>query len=995
MIFNPKTGRKIKKESQIYNKLIREGFVEDGGTLKPPDNSLQQYVYSIGEKIYVKKNKKLYNTIIKDYNVVTESGMEIFKPKITDFVFGLAGTKIKRNSEAYNKLIDLGYTYNPETNRLIYPVEIEIFEIKDNDLPVGLINKIRDNPEKYHHIFVEGDTYNNSLNLPKTIREIRDWWYEEILYESITDVRQIQLYPNIKEVHFGPSYQGIKNCVISELENHYKKHDYVYDFKPLYTQFDEGVFESDFEELTKKLKMRISVFVGNKEYKYGKTRTNKAQLKLYYKNNHMTSVKTEYKDKQQQFVHNLSIDYVIQDCSLSNIINVIKCKDITYAIETDKKLYRLKEDGRCDECLIERNKNAMELSADLKTIKKCQGDCSIDLEKEDVYSATTYYTRKFIQDNLNIKKIPTNHDNIDAIKSIIQNGINFNYKSSNEELVCIDLIKAYSNFQNFSEYTGFPTDLSQCVDCNNMDEKELINIINTCEGYALCEITDIFNSNIKEELYETVIRWISFPYVRHRLKFEYDIQIRFMMISKDRTDLNLSLFENTNKREMHKVFGKLINTNVNDSFTTTDPLVGINYGGSMIYQDHKSGEGLFICNNYREKVSDKYYYPHITGYVQQYTEIQIEKMYLECVTKNIDVYRIWVDGITICKSDLINISYDNLRFKIKPDKSQDFICKNQYVIGVRPNKYAESFNPLLVNVDKFKNNKYVIMGEAGTGKTYNVRKLYNQFNNTIILLPKHNLKQDYPGMNTETIHMFLEKKTKSYDTIIIDEFSMINQEMLNTIENFSEKTIILVGDFGQLKCVNGTPIDTNGYNIVLLEKNYRQNDKKFIKLLRKTRETGDISWITQSVNKIEAVKKKFIILSATHEEIDKINIIGDELNPNPIQVGYKIDTPIRFYQTRKEYNAGDMGIITNIDEKKKELTINIGDDKDVKISVKSFNDKKTLLVKKAYSITYHAVQGKTITRNIALNLARLFDKNMKYVGVSRATEYENIYILEN
>lgn len=52
-------------------------------------------------------------------------------------------------------------------------------------------------------------------------------------------------------------------------------------------------------------------------------------------------------------------------------------------------------------------------------------------------------------------------------------------------------------------------------------------------------------------------------------------------------------------------------------------------------------------------------------------------------------------------------------------------------------------------------------------------------------------------------------------------------------------------------------------------------------------------------------------------------------------------------------------------------------------------------MKKAYSITYHAVQGKTITQNIALNLARLFDKNMKYVGVSRATEYENIYILEN
>ena len=74
--------------------------------------------------------------------------------------------------------------------------------------------------------------------------------------------------------------------------------------------------------------------------------------------------------------------------------------------------------------------------------------------------------------------------------------------------------------------------------------------------------------------------------------------------------------------------------------------------------------------------------------------------------------------------------------------------------------------------------------------------------------------------------------------------------------------------------------------------------------------------------------------------------------------------------------------------------ININKDKSVKIPCTSFTNKKTLMIKKAYSITYHAVQGKTIDQNIALNLARLFDKNMKYVGVSRATEQGNIYILQ-
>jgi hypothetical protein len=62
-IFNPKTGRKIKLQSSAYNQLIRDGFTIDDGTLKPPDASMPTYVYSTGEKIYVKKNKKMYNPI--------------------------------------------------------------------------------------------------------------------------------------------------------------------------------------------------------------------------------------------------------------------------------------------------------------------------------------------------------------------------------------------------------------------------------------------------------------------------------------------------------------------------------------------------------------------------------------------------------------------------------------------------------------------------------------------------------------------------------------------------------------------------------------------------------------------------------------------------------------------------------------------------------------------------------------------------------------------
>jgi hypothetical protein len=1014
LIYNPKSGRRIKINSSRYNELLRTSFTLENGALKP--RILDNYVYSEVKNIYIKKEGKLYLEIIKSYEVKENK----FVQRITDTIFAPNGKKIDKDSRAYNNLIDLGYSYNDETNKLQYPIEVEILELKNSDILPGLIEKININPDKYHHVFIEGDDgYSATLDLPKSKKEIRAWWYETVLYEN-QSIYAVHLYPNIRDIHFGPSYNGAKNCVISELENHFKKKDYPYDFSKFYKKYSDGVFEKDFKELTTKLKMRIVVNVGNKEYVFGRTKNNKSQLNLFYRNNHMTASKVQFKEKENVFVHD--VDQILTTLELKDITNMIKGKEKTFAIETEDKIYRLKIDN------------------------------GVDLELNDVFSSTTYYTKKFLENNPELKCISKIHNNLDAIKTIIQNGINMsnvnqphrknskeliqphrknskeliqphrknskeliqphrkNSKELIQSMVCIDLKRAYSNFENFPEYTGFPTDLSQCVSCENMESKDIINIINTCEGYALSDLPDIFstvddpydsdeesNDTDEESSYtgnsSNITRWSSFPYIRHRLKLGHDLNITHLMISLNICKkLNLDIFEKTSKRTLHKVFGKLINTKKNSSFTTIDPVVGLSYGGNLTYSN--SCDKLFLCNHYSDFICGTYYFPHITGYVQQYTEIQIEKLYLSLQSKNIHVSKIWVDGININKSNLskININTDLWAIKDITLSKESFTCKQTYITGIEPTKYAESFNPLLMNLSTKR--KYVLMGEAGTGKTYNVKKLYNQLNNSIILLPKHNLKQDYPGMQTETIHSYVEKHMRQYETLILDEFAMISQELLDRIEDIDKKTIILVGDFGQLKCVNGVPINISEFELITLKKNYRQKDKNFQELLRKTRESGDIMWINQRISPLKAVMNKFIILSATHAEIDKINKIGDDLNPNPSQGGYKVDTPIRFYQTRKDYNAGDMGTITDIDEKNKEITISINEDKCVKIPCTSFTNTKTLIVKKAYSITYHAVQGKTITQNIAINLIRLFDKNMKYVGVSRATEQGNIYILE-
>ena len=540
---------------------------------------------------------------------------------------------------------------------------------------------------------------------------------------------------------------------------------------------------------------------------------------------------------------------------------------------------------------------------------------------------------------------------------------------------------------NFESYTGIPTDLSQCIDVDDMSEDEIMKIIfsNDCEGFALIEATSMFETSKFQ-------RWVSFPYVRHRYALNHkvysDIQIRYLMISKSKCELNLDSFKDTPKRTFHKVLGKLVNSTVNHSFTTIDPIVGKYYGGQNIYSD------LYLCNNWTEKINDYLYYPHITAYIQQYTEIEIEQMYFQLMQQNIPVYRVWVDGIVVPKNIKIE---PHKNWHIKEAKPIKWLCPCMYKEAANPTKYSNSFNPLITGIDELRTNKFCIMGEAGTGKTYNIRKLYRQLNNCIILVPKHNIKRDYPDMNVQTIQSYVESRATGHEHIIIDEYAMITQETIDRIHNIDKRSIILGGDMGQLKCINGSPIDTKDYNLIILEKNYRQKDKTFLDKLRKSRETGDISWITNTISHTEAVRRNFIILSATHAEIDRINKIGDTVNPAPEILGVKKDTPVRFYQTSKLYEAGDIGRITKIDESGKKLHIHLERGEDIVIPVNSLHgshSKKNIIAKKAYSITYHAVQGKTISQNIALNLVKLFDKNMKYVGVSRATDEGNIYILE-
>jgi hypothetical protein len=103
LIYNPKSGRRIKINSSRYNELLRTSFTLENGALKP--RILDNYVYSEVKNIYIKKEGKLYLEIIKSYEVKENK----FVQRITDTIFAPNGKKIDKDSRAYNNLIDLGY----------------------------------------------------------------------------------------------------------------------------------------------------------------------------------------------------------------------------------------------------------------------------------------------------------------------------------------------------------------------------------------------------------------------------------------------------------------------------------------------------------------------------------------------------------------------------------------------------------------------------------------------------------------------------------------------------------------------------------------------------------------------------------------------------------------------------------------------------------------------------------------------------------------------
>lgn len=383
-----------------------------------------------------------------------------------------------------------------------------------------------------------------------------------------------------------------------------------------------------------------------------------------------------------------------------------------------------------------------------------------------------------------------------------------------------------------------------------------------------------------------------------------------------------------------------------------------------------------------------------------------------------------------------------------------------------------------------------ITGRAGTGKSTLLEYFCKHSRKSpVVLAPTGVAALNVKG---QTIHNFFnfhidvtlekikkrktrprnEKLYKKLQVIIIDEISMVRADLLDCIDMFLRLygpqrsqpfggvQMVFIGDLYQLP-----PVVTEGekeifsthyttpyffsshviegfpFEIIELEKVYRQKDQQFINLLSRVRNnsvtTEDIQLLNSRVSQGRTFKTDdfYISLTATNKKADEINNahlyalegdvhhyeaevegdFGKEYFPTAPALQFKIGSQIMLLTNdpKKRWVNGSIGIIESIhkDENNEQyVNIRLQDNQRV-VPVSPFMwevfrfsfDGKAILseavgtftqypFRLAWAITIHKSQGKTFNHVVIDIGAGTFAAGQMYVALSRCTSFEGMVL---
>lgn len=364
------------------------------------------------------------------------------------------------------------------------------------------------------------------------------------------------------------------------------------------------------------------------------------------------------------------------------------------------------------------------------------------------------------------------------------------------------------------------------------------------------------------------------------------------------------------------------------------------------------------------------------------------------------------------------------------------------------------------------NENLFLTGSAGTGKSYTINKIVRYFEDNNILYGLTALTGCAASLiNGQTIHSYLSlginkslndiykdlntkyifklRLLKSLNSLIIDEVSMMSNELLELIDGlfkiiksnilpFGGIQIIMVGDFHQLPPIKGnycftSPIwDDLNMNIVILTNLIRQKDDLVLQEILEEMRTGKITDNTYNI--LEKLQEKEFDNDVKPTKLFPINTNVDKLNTREFNKLVKINNnQTKIYKAYSKYkndtinsydicltlNAQIM-VIRNISVENHlvngtrgivvgllDTTVIIKDINGIIHNINYYTDINKncknnisfMPLKLAYAISIHKSQGSSIDC-LELDLGEdIFVSGQTYTALSRATNINNIKII--
>ena len=396
----------------------------------------------------------------------------------------------------------------------------------------------------------------------------------------------------------------------------------------------------------------------------------------------------------------------------------------------------------------------------------------------------------------------------------------------------------------------------------------------------------------------------------------------------------------------------------------------------------------------------------------------------------------------------------------------------------------EKFKLALETIENTDKNLF-ITGKAGTGKSTFLEYFRSKTKKKIVVLAPTGVAA--LNVKGQTIHSFfrfrvdvtLEKVKKitskdsniynELDAIIIDEISMVRADLMDCIDrflrlncksqgSFGGKQMIFIGDLYQLPPVvtskekdafkdhyqspyffSSSVYKEIKFEMIELEKIYRQTDEKFIDILNAIRNNSitdemlnklnkrlDVSfepdiddfyiWLTTRNDRAKEINEDRLEDIDEKEHVFQAEIYGDfdrSTFPNDEELTLKVGAQVMFLNNDSagDWVNGTIGNITYIDIGEDVIYVELMSGEEVEVEPYTwelfnykFNaEEKTIEtesvgsftqypIKLAWAITIHKSQGKTFEKVILDIGSGTFAPGQMYVGLSRCTSLKGLVL---